>query len=321
MKNYLDKPWFYRILALLIAILLVVYIDNTQTGFVTQGQPGRTRQTATESRTITVPLQVSVNTDQYYVEGYPEKVKINIQGSSALVTSTMNTQNFRVYIDLTHMSVGSHHVKLRVSGLSNQLSYSIDPKSVTVNIQRRKSRTMAVQIGYNKKAVAEGYQVGHATTDPDRVEVTGARSEVNQVDQVVAQLPIPNNTHSTLNRQVMLVALDSKGRQLNVVIEPAMVRVNLPITLSKKKVKVSLNPKNESSNLIYSLTAKTTEVVLYGSKSNLEKIQQLKLNVDLHNISASTTRSYPLQLPAGVVRSSPARIQVDIRVRKSGQEK
>lgn len=321
MKHYFDKPWFYRILALLLAILLVVYIDNTQTGFVTQGQPGRTRQTATESKTLTVPLQVSVDTDKYYVEGYPEKVKINLQGSTALVTSTLNTQNFRIYIDLTHMSVGRHRVKLRVSGLNNQLSYSIRPQYVNVNIQRRKSRTMPVQIGYNKKAIAEGYQVGQPTANPDRVEVTGARNEVEQVDQIVAQLPVPNETHSNLSRQVMLVAKDKKGRQLNVVIDPATVQVDLPITLSKKKVRVTLNPKNESSDLVYSLTARTTNVMLYGDRERLKKIKQLKLDVDLKDINNSATRSYPLQLPNGIAKSSPSRIQVEIRVRRSGQEK
>lgn len=318
MKKYFDKPWFYRIIAFLIALLLVVYIDSTQ---VSQGQPGKTQQTASESRTISVPLQVSVNTDQYYVEGYPEKVKINLQGSAALVTSTVNTQNFRVYLDLTHLSVGKHQVRVKVSGLSNQLSYRLDPARVTVNIQQRKSRTMPVQIGYNKNAVADGYQVGQPTADPDKVEVTGAVSEVNQVDEVVAQLSVPNNTQSTLNRQVMLVAKNKKGQQLNVVIEPAVARITLPISLSKKQVHISLNSRNEDPNLVYSLTAKTNQVTLYGERSSLAKIKNLRLNVDLRKVMESTTRSYPVTLPRGVAKSDPTRIQVEIKVRRSNQEK
>jgi YbbR domain-containing protein len=318
MKKYFDKPWFYRIIAFLIALLLVVYIDSTQ---VSQGQPGKTQQTASESRTISVPLQVSVNTDQYYVEGYPEKVKINLQGSAALVTSTVNTQNFRVYLDLTHLSVGKHQVRVKVSGLSNQLSYRLDPARVTVNIQQRKSRTMPVQIGYNKNAVADGYQVGQPTADPDKVEVTGAVSEVNQVDEVVAQLSVPNNTQSTLNRQVMLVAKNKKGQQLNVVIEPAVARITLPISLSKKQVHISLNSRNEDPNLVYSLTAKTNQVTLYGERSSLAKIKNLRLNVDLSKVMESTTRSYPVTLPRGVAKSDPTRIQVEIKVRRSNQEK
>lgn len=137
MKDFWDKRWVIRIISLLFAILLVVYIDSTQTGFVTQGESKKTRQTANETQTISVPLQVSVNTDKYYVVGYPEKVKITLEGSNALVTSTVNTQSFRAYIDLTHKKIGKQTVKVEVTGLNSQLSYTINPATVNVDIERR----------------------------------------------------------------------------------------------------------------------------------------------------------------------------------------
>lgn len=39
MKDFWGKPWFIKVVSLLIAILLVVYIDSTQPGFITQGEP------------------------------------------------------------------------------------------------------------------------------------------------------------------------------------------------------------------------------------------------------------------------------------------
>ena len=231
MKDFWDKRWVIRIISLLFAILLVVYIDSTQTGFVTQGESKKTRQTANETQTISVPLQVSVNTDKYYVVGYPEKVKITLEGSNALVTSTVNTQSFRAYIDLTHKKIGKQTVKVEVTGLNSQLSYTINPTTVNVDIERRKSRTMPVQIEYNKNAVANGYNIGTASVDPQQVEVTGARSEVNQIDQIVAKLPLPNGINHDYERQVILIAEDKKGRQLNAVINPSTVRASLPISL------------------------------------------------------------------------------------------
>ena len=49
MKDFWGKPWFIKVVSLLIAILLVVYIDSTQPGFITQGEPKKTRQTASRS--------------------------------------------------------------------------------------------------------------------------------------------------------------------------------------------------------------------------------------------------------------------------------
>ena len=73
MKKFFDKPWFYRIIALILAILLAVYVASNQQGYVTQGRREETLKTATKTQVIKVPLQVSVNTDKYYVTGYPEK--------------------------------------------------------------------------------------------------------------------------------------------------------------------------------------------------------------------------------------------------------
>lgn len=318
MKGIWNKRWFIMLISLLFAIVLVVYIDSTQTGFVTQGEPKKTRQTANETQTISVPLQVSVDTDKYYVVGYPEKVKITLEGSNALVTSTVNTQSFRAYIDLTHKRIGKQTVRVQVTGLNSQLSYTINPATVNVNIERRRSRTMPVQIEYNKNAVAKGYNVDSASVDPQKVEVTGARGEVNQIDQIVAKLPLPNGIDHTYSRQVILVAEDKKGRQLNVVINPATAKATLPISVSRKDVKLSLSPKNEESNKVYSVTAKHDTVTVYGQKSVLKKIKNLNVDVDLKGVSSSTVKTYPLVLPKGIVKADPSSVQIAIKVKNSG---
>ena len=317
MKNFWKKSWFIRLVSLLIAILLVIYVNDTQGGFLTQGQSSRTKQTANKTQTISVPLQVSVDTDKYYVVGYPEKVSITLEGSNALVTSTVNTQNFRAYIDLTKKKIGSHEVKVHVNGISRQISYSINPKVVHVDIQKRKSTTMPVQIEYNENAVAHGYTVGHPSVYPQQVEVTGARSEVEQIDQIVAKVVLPSEMKHDYERQVSLIALDHKKRQLNVVIEPATAKVTIPVSVAHKRVRVKLEPKSEQSGKIYSLTAKPDYVTIYGAKEDLAKISKLKVPVDLSEVAVSTSKVIKLDLPAGVVKSDPVQLGIDIKVANS----
>lgn len=317
MKEFWRKSWFIRLVSLLIAILLVIYVNDNQGGFSTPGQANRTKQTANKTQTIKVPLQVSVDTDKYYVVGYPEKVSITLEGSTALVTSTINTQNFRAYIDLTKQSIGSHEVKVHVNGISRQISYTVNPKVVHVNIQKRKSTTMPVQMEYNKSAVAHGYTLGHASVYPQQVEVTGARSEVEQIDQIIAKVVLPNEINHTYERQVSLIAQDHKGRQLNVVIEPATAKVTIPISVAKKNVKVKLKPQHEKTDKIYSLTTKTNYVTIYGAEKNLEKIKKLIVPIDLRNVAASTLKTVSLDLPSGIVKASPSQIRVDIKVESS----
>ena len=321
MREFWKKSWFIKLVSLLIAVLLVIYINSTQGGFLSQGQAEKTKQTANKTQTIKVPLQVSVDTDKYYVVGYPEKVSVTLEGSTALVTSTVNTQNFRAYIDLTNKSIGKHNVKIHVNGINRQISYSLNPRSVEVDIQRRKSTTMPIQIEYNKSAVGRGYQLGHSSVYPQQVEVTGARSEVDQIDQIVAKVVLPNGIDHTYERQVNLIAEDDKGRQLNVVIDPATAKVSIPVTTAKKAVKIKLEPEHEKMNKIYSLTAKTKYVTLYGSEDDLAKVKHLKVPVDLGTITASTTKTITFNLPDGVVRSNPRQITVDVKVENANDSK
>ncbi|WP_276804789.1 CdaR family protein [Lactobacillus hominis] len=317
MKRFFDKPWFYKILALLLAILLAIYINNNQQGFAPKGQRNQTIKTATRKETLKVPLQVSVNTDKYYVTGYPEKVSLTISGSSALVTSTMNTQNFRAFIDLSRLKTGTHKVPVKINGLSNQLAYSIEPKTVRVTIQDRKSKSFPVQIEYNKGAVPDGYQIGTATSDPSVINVTGSKSEVNQIDRIVARIILPKGQTETYNREVMLIAEDKDGRQLNVVMDPATTHVHVPIHLPSKKVKVNVTSHNESQNRIYSLTANHSSVRLYGKASVLKKLNEVSLDVNLDNISSTTTKKVNLVLPKGIVKADPSEFTVKIRVSES----
>ncbi|MGQ5709252.1 CdaR family protein [Lactobacillus sp. PSON] len=320
-KDFWSKSWVLKLVSLLIAILIVVYIDSIQPGFLTQGENKITQQTANETQTVKIPLQVSVDTDKYYVVGYPEKVSVTLEGSNALVTSAVNTQNFRAYIDLTHKKIGKHTVKVHISGLSNQLSYSINPKTINIDIEKRKSTTMPVQIEYNKNAVANGYKVGRTSVNPQKVEITGANAEVNQIDQIVAKADLPNDIDHNYERQVILQALDKKGRQLNVVIQPSTAKVTVPISIATKKVKIDLDSKNEESDKVYSVTARSDEVTLFGDKEKLDKIKRLKVAVDLRDVKSSTTKAVPIKLPAGVVRSDPSGVIVQIKVKDASSAK
>lgn len=321
MKKFFDHPWFYKVIALLLAILFAIYINSNQQGYVSQSKHNETSMTATRKQTVKVPLQVSVDTDKYYVTGYPEKVSLTLQGNNALVTSTINTQNFRVFIDLNNLKPGHHTVKVKVNGLSNQISASIAPKTISVNIQKRKSRSLPVQIEYNKDAVPTDYKIGTPHSDPSVVRVTGAQGEVNQIDHIVAKVTLPKGQSMSYTREVILAAVDSKGRPLNVVINPVTANIHIPIYLPHKKVKVKVTPHNESEKKVYSITAEKNEVVVYGKEKYLKKLKSIPLDVDLSGISTDAVKNISVKKPTGIAQIDPAEISVKIKVSNGSAEK
>lgn len=321
MKKFFDRLWFYKIVALFLAILLAIYVNYNQQGFVPEGQRNATVKTATKKENLKVPLQVSVDTDKYYVTGYPDKVSLSLSGSTALVTSTVNTQNFRAFIDLSRLKPGKHTVPVKINGLSNQLSYSLNPKKITVNIQKRKSKSFPVQIEYNKDAVPSPYKIGIAKSDPSVVTVTGAKSEVNQIDKIVARVVIPKDEIKTYMREVILVAEDKAGRQLNVVIDPATTNVTIPISLPKKTVKLNLTSHGGSQNKVFSVSSDIESVKIYGKSDTLKKLDELSVDVDLSHVTSDTEKNVALKLPKGIYQANPAEIPVKIKVSDSNSKK
>lgn len=230
-KLFFKSHTFLRISALVLAILLFVYVNGEKLQNVRDSDSGNSSTlTSTVKKTITVPLNVNVNSDKYVVTGYPANVKVTITGPAALVTTTSNTQNFKIAADLSKLGTGTHKVKLKETGINKDLSYAIDPSTITVTIATRKTVTLPVDIQVNSDQLPDSYKVGKATSSIDSVKVTGASADISKINRIIASVTIPKNTKSDLSRKVTLQAIDSNGNTVNVVISPSTTTVKVPIS-------------------------------------------------------------------------------------------
>jgi YbbR domain-containing protein len=231
-KGFFRRKWFLRLTSLVLALFLFMYVNGSKSGFLRQNTRNNNQSSAlmsNKSATIKMPLDVTVDNSKYIVSGYPQYVKVKVNGPSALVTTTMNTQNFKVYADLSDLGPGKHKVKLKTSGLNSELKSTISPSTITVNVQPRKTITMRVSIRLSNKSLDDGYQLGHPRSDIQNVQVTGSREQVNRVDRIVAFVAVPRDTKNTISRQVTLQAVDKNGQTLNVVISPATTNIEIPV--------------------------------------------------------------------------------------------
>lgn len=298
MKKFLLNNWAYRLLSLFFAILLFMYVGSTQMGSSTQvnDSSNATQLTSNKAKTLSVPLSLTVNSNKYFVTGYPEKVKIHLNGPSALVTTTANTQNFKVYADLSKLGVGSHTVRIQQEGLNNDLRYRFEPAKIKVDIQPRKTVSYPLQVKYSKGNVASGYQAGNATADVKSVKITGASDQINRIWSVVAQLNVPQNAKSSINSQAIVEALDSKQNTVNVVITPATANVTLPITPgNSKELPVKLEAKGiTDDNESFTLTSATKRVRVFGTKAQLKKLTSVEVEVDTSDVKKTKTKRIEL---------------------------
>ena len=248
-KGFFRRKWFLRIISLILALFLFMYVNGSKSGFLRQNTRNNNQNSAlmsNKSVTLRMPLDVTIDNNKYIVSGYPQYAKVKVTGPSALVTTTSNTQNFKVYADLSDLTPGKHRVKLKTSGLNSELTSKIEPQYINVNIQQRKTITMKVTIRLSTRDLDDGYKLGHPHSDIQTVQVTGSRDEVNKVNRIVAFVAIPHDAKDNIARQVTLQAIDRNGQTLNVVISPTTTNVSIPISAGSQSS--SSNDSSSSSS-------------------------------------------------------------------------
>ncbi|WP_395318053.1 YbbR-like domain-containing protein [Fructilactobacillus frigidiflavus] len=230
MKKFFESRTFCLIISLVISLSLFFMVHDYKLGQINSSAQNDNQQlTSNEKREVEVPLQLNVNSDKYFVIGYPNKVKVELSGPSALVTTTANTQNFKILADLSDLGPGKHTVKLQQSGLNSELKSEIKPKTITVNVQERETDAYPVEVAYQSKNIANGYKVSKVSKDISRVNVTGPKDEMKKIKQVVAKVKLTRDTNKNIKQTTVIDALDERGRTINVVISPSTTTVKLQV--------------------------------------------------------------------------------------------
>ncbi|MEJ6400286.1 CdaR family protein [Nicoliella lavandulae] len=317
MKKFFNSSFFYLILSLVFAILLYVYANQDKLTFTNNDNDSITQLASTKKANVSANLQLNVNSSKYFVTGYPDKVNVSLSGPTALVTTTTNTQNFHIYADLSKLGIGKHKVRLTQSGLNSELQYKINPSYITVNIQPRQTVSLPVKVSYDKDAIASGYEVGKPIASDSKVKATGASSEISKAVKVIAKLNLSQNTNSTVNSQAILEAVDAKGNTVSVILTPATTNVHLPISSGNyKQLPLKFQANNKASNKTYAFTSNTKKVKVFGTSSQLEKIKNVIVNVDVSDINASETKTIQLDKSLSKVSGfDPDRVKFKVTVK------
>ncbi|MQS76809.1 YbbR-like domain-containing protein [Companilactobacillus halodurans] len=314
MKKIINSNYFYAFIALCCALWLFYFVSTPGVGTTRNSNQSNT-STVTKKATISVPLQLQADADKYYITGYPENVKITIEGPSALVTATKNTQNFNLYLNLKDLSVGQHRVQIKESGLNSELTYIIKPKYVTVNIQKRETKKFDVDVDYNKNSLATGYEAGKTEVSPDTVTVTGAASEIEKIDKVVVKPILPKGIKSNFDQEVLVQALDKNGKTVNVTLDPQTVHVKIPITIQSKQVSINLKAKGNSSNTNFTVESDVKNIRIFGTQDQMDAIEDsIDVPVDVSDVTGNTKKTINLSdvLGSKVAYTDPDTIDVTI---------
>ncbi|MBK3497387.1 hypothetical protein JFL43_21705 [Viridibacillus sp. YIM B01967] len=313
MDKLIESPWFLRITALTLAMLLFFTVQPVEK----DGVGGASSNTQTDVL-HNVPVQVYYDDQSLIVTGVPKTVDVTIKGPMAIVLQTKAVSDYTVFVDLRKQSIGEHKVTIKHENFSDKLSVQLDPATIDINIEEKITRVFKIEPEINESLLAENYYVKSMTANPGSVTVVGAKSVVNSISYVKATVTGEQDLKNSFQQEANVKILDRDMNKLDIQVNPEKVKVNVDVGEYNKEVPVVLNQKGtpQDAVTIKSLTTTTSKLILNGSKAALENMQQLIVDIDVSKIKDSGTFNVDIEKPLGISRVSENNIKVQVVVEK-----
>lgn len=302
----MSNPWFLRIIALVLAISLFISVKNEMEN--TNGNKSSTQIDTLRE----VPVEVYYDDDNLIVTGAPETVTVNIEGPSTLVFSARAMKDYKVFIDLRKLTIGTHRVEISHENFSEKLNVRIDPRYATIVIEERITVEKEIDPDMNEGLLAENYVVKSYELEPRTVTITGAKSVVDSISYVKATINGEKGISKSFEQEASIRVLDRDLNKLNVTIEPKTVQVKVNVEEYSKEVPVVLSAKGipKEGVVINKLSTTVEKIRLFGPRIILDKMEQLNVEVDVSKLEQSGEFETKLVLPEGVTKMSLDKLKV-----------
>jgi YbbR domain-containing protein len=318
MDKWMDNPWFIKVLALVLAVLLFGSVPKND-----PDKPGDVNVPSDEKvETIEeVPVKRIYDTDTLVVSGVPETVSVTLQGPKNIVQQAKTLRNFEVFVDLTDAELGNQRVPITIKDVSDRLTVTIEPGYANVSIQEKVTKEFKVEAEFSGNIVEEGYIAEKPVVNPNKIQITGAKDDVDKITYVKATVNSSGKVSETITREASVLALDKDMNKLNVVVEPQVVEVTIPIKSSSKKVPIDIVRKGTppSGVTIDSITLDTKEAEIIADPGVLEEFDNVRVEVDVSKIDEDTEITLPVIIGEGIVKVAPETVKVAVKVTKASE--
>lgn len=320
MDNWFNSKWFVRVISLVFAVLLYVFVSveiNDTENNDDNAAPGNSEEMQTLEE---VPVNIQIDSENYIVSGVPETVSVTLGGTPGILTPTVIRQNFNVYVDLQGLEAGEHTVEIQ-HDINNDLEVYIEPKTVEVTIEERASEEFSVTADFiNEEQMADGYELGEDQITPETVTITSSQRVIDRIGIVKVYVNLDGVSEAINNREVPVNVYDSQGNELNVQVEPENVEVSAEVENPSKTVPVSVATTGEPPDgyEVSSITPGIEEVEIFARTSILEGIEEVTTEeIDLSEVTESDTIEASLALPDGVSVPEMENIEVAVELEQT----
>lgn len=301
---------FYRVSALVLAIIIYFAVNNTSS---TIG--------ISQSATLThIPVEAVYNGEVYEVEGIPEYVNVIVSGEMSEITFQKSKTNSAVIADLSGLTEGNYTIKLVPTNFSNELEVNVlETPSVNVKISKKITTKFDLSYEYiNTNQMDAKFALSAPVFSSSEALIRASEDTINKIAFVKALIDC-SGVNDSFTSMAKIVAYDDGGLVVNCDIIPETVEAKVTVSTNSKKVPIVVTPiGNLAKNLsIDSIVLDQETVEIYGQPTNLAQIDAIYVSLDVNNISANTSLSMTIDKPTGINKMSVSRVNLKLNVAKT----
>lgn len=294
-----DKKPFVVVFSLVLAIIfwaVVSFVINDEFTLTIRDVPITFTNSALENQGLSV------------VEKSEETVNVRVTGKRADVAK-LGPEDVVVTPNYANVTgSGTYEVSLTAARANTNINFtiaSISTSNVTLRVDFPYTHEFTVVSEIESPQVPEGYVVAPITMSPSKINVTGPRAEVDQVENVVVRYAFSGEVTSTSPITCDVVLLDGSGREIqneNLVLDANQVEVSVPV-LKKATLPLQIEFINQPegfdlATLEYTMNYEDIEIAAH--EQTVENLTPRTVGyIDMTNLEPGQTFEFPVLLPNG----------------------
>lgn len=290
----LNKDMTIRILSIMLAILLWVYV-------ITEQNPEITKD-------ITIPVRL-INTafleksNMVLVNDVNNfKLILKVKGKNN-VLDKLNETNVDAVADLEgHRLSGENYVKININGIPQGVNIQWkSAESLKVILEQKISVQKSVQANIMGNP-SQGLAAMTPMIAPNDVVITGAESQINKIKGVRVDVDIAN-VNAEVKKILPVRVLDENGKDIqNIIVEPSNVEVSIPIeNIKRVSLQADISGQPAAGYMVNNISVQPGELLITGKKQALEGINILKTEkIDITDGTEDISKEVKLVMPDGV---------------------
>lgn len=269
---------------------------------------------------------VGLSPDLLLVNSIPERMNLTVRAPSSLITRlNLEPDLVKATLDLSGLEAGTYTLKPQVNIMINPVEV-INTSIETIQVELEEISSVSFPVTLNMTgSLPISYQVDETSLESQEVTVTGPRSLVDSISQVVAIVDVSNAVND-IDMQVNLKSINAAGNLVSgVSLSPERIRVSIKITQlgGYRNLFVKIITIGQIANGFYltGLSASPVNVTVFASEPDLVNSMPAFVEtvpINLNGASDNFEVDVSLNLPDGIELIGEQTIAVQVGIAPIG---